>query len=298
MTAASADAAVRRAHLAIAAAAVLFGSTFVVVRDAVDDVEPIPFLAVRFTVAGLVVAAFACRRPSSPGSGRAGVVVGLALAAGYVLQTVGLQYTTSSVSAFITYLLVVIVPVLSAVWLRSVPDTATIAGVALAVGGLYLLTGKGLALGRGEVLTVGCAVMFAVHIVLLAGYAPRFDVVRLNAVQLLVVGAVCSVPGLWSGGYAFTPGAVAAAVYTAIAASAAAMALQLWGQRVVGATRTSLLLMVEPVAAAVLGAVTGERLGWAGAAGAALILAGIAVAEVPLLTLPMRKARLLPPRDA
>jgi len=272
-----------RAHVAIVAAAVLFGTTFVVVKDAVDEVEPVPFLAVRFLLGGLVLLPLAVRRPGGAGETRAGLWCGLSLLTGYVLQTVGLQYTTASVSAFITYLLVVIVPVISAVVLRRPPTAPTVVGVVVGTAGLFLLTGKGLALGRGEVLTLGCAVAFAAHIVLLAAFAPRFDVLRLNAAQLLVTGAACLVPGLFLGGYRFTAEAWLAAAYTAVAVSALALGLQLWGQRHVGPTRTSLLLMIEPVAAAVLGYVTGERLGLRGVIGAAVILVGIVVAEAPLL---------------
>lgn len=285
------------AHAAVLAAAVLFGTTFVVVRDAVADVAVVPFLAVRFLVGAAVLAPFALAsgrgraaeadgEAGAAGSGSgvvpAGVVCGLVLLAGYLFQTVGLQYTTAPVSAFVTYLLVVIVPVISSLALHRRPGGATAAGVVVAAIGLLLLTGEGAGIGRGELLTLGCAVAFAVHIVLLAELAPRHDTVRLTAVQLLVVGALCAVPGLFLGGYAFPAEAWLAAVFTGAAVSALAFSLQVWGQRRVGPTRTSLLLMLEPVAAAALGHVTGERLGARGVAGGLLILAGIAVAEVPV----------------
>src|SRR4051794_11831013 len=139
------------AHVAVVAAAVLFGSTFFVVKDAVADVGPVPFLGVRFLIGALVLAPFARggrgRRPRQPGLLRAGALCGLALAAGYLFQTIGLQYTTGSVSAFITYMLVVIVPVLSAIALRRPPGLFTSAGVVLAFVGLFLLTGHGFSLG-------------------------------------------------------------------------------------------------------------------------------------------------------
>jgi drug/metabolite transporter (DMT)-like permease len=272
-----------RAHVAVAVAGVLFGTTFVVVKDAIDLAQPIPFLAVRFLAGTIVLIPVAWRqRPQPAGLHRAGLWCGLALLAGYLFQTIGLQYTTSSVSAFLTYLLVVLVPVLSAVVLRRLPDTAVLAGVVLATVGLVALTGGASHIGKGEVLTLGCALAFAVHIMLLSEWSPRFGTSSLNAYQLAVVGGACLVAGFFTGGYGFPLRAWLAALYTGVAVSAGALGLQVWGQRRVGASRTSLLLMIEPVAAAVLGAAQGERLGVHGIVGALLILVGIGVAELPV----------------
>jgi drug/metabolite transporter (DMT)-like permease len=261
---------------------VLFGSTFVVVKSAVAESGPIPFLAARFLFGGLVLLPLARRDHSQPGELRAGVWCGLSLLAGYVFQTVGLQYTSASVSAFITYLLVVIVPVISAFTLRRAPRSATVAGIVVATAGLFLLSGGTTHLGRGELLTLGCAVCFAVHVVLVAEYAPRYSILRLTAVQLLVVGGACLVPGAFLGGYRFGASAWFAAIYTAVGVSALALLLQSWGQRRVGPSHASLLLMIEPVAAAVLGWLLHEHLGGRGIVGAALILAGIAISEIRL----------------
>ncbi|MFP5327425.1 MAG: DMT family transporter [Acidimicrobiia bacterium] len=277
-----------RAHLAVVAAAVLFGTTFVTVQAAVEDAEPVPFLAVRFLIGAAALAPFALRsRPAvgaEPGLLKAGVLCGLALLAGYVFQTVGLQYTSSTVSAFITYLLVILVPLIGAVAGRRLPTAGVTAGVVLSVAGLALLTGgaSGAGFGRGELLTLGCAFAFAFHIVMLGELAPRYDTLRLNAVQLATVGALCLVPGAFLGGYRFPPTAWAAAAFTALAATALAFALQVYGQTRVGPTRTALLLMIEPVSAAALGWLSGDRLRWAAVVGAALILGGIALAELPV----------------
>lgn len=273
------------AVLAVAAAAALFGTSFLVMQEAVEEVEPFPFLAVRFAIGALTLAPFArlggARGADRSGVARAGVITGLVLAAGYVFQTVGIQYTTSSASAFITYLLVVMVPLIVAVTTRRLPPSTTAIGVVLAVAGLALLTGGSVGFGRGEALTLGCALSFAVHIVVLAEYAPRFDTVRLTAVQLAVASAALAGPGVVLGGYGLPASALVAALYTGVAVSAGAFFLQIWGQRVLGPTRTALVLMLEPVFAAALGYAVGERLGLAGTIGAALILAGIAVAEAP-----------------
>lgn len=272
-----------RAHLAVAASGVLFGTTFVVVRGAVDDVEPVPFLAVRFLFGAAALVPFARRAPRQPGRNRAGLLCSVALLAGFLLQTWGLRHTTPPVSAFVTYLLVVIVPLISAFVLRKPPSGQVVVGVVLAVLGLFLLTGEatGLWFHTGELLTLGCAFAFAVHIVLLSEWSPRFETTAFTAVQLAFAGAACLVPGLFLGGYGFPATAWLAAFYTGAVVSAVAFVLQIRGQRVVGATRTSLLLMLEPVAAAVLGAFTGDGLRAVAVAGAVLILAGVAVSEIP-----------------
>lgn len=290
-----------KAHLAVGAAGVLFGTTFAVMKDALDDVEPVPLLAARFLIAALALAPFArlsARLPSQPGIVRAGALCGAALAVGYLFQTVGLQYTSTGVSAFITYLLVVIVPVLSALVLRRLPSRLVVGGVVVAALGLVLMSSPSLSeigLGYGELLTLGCAFAFAVHILLLGELAPRFNTIRLTAIQLGFVGVACLVPGFALGGYDFSAKAWAAAAFTAIAASCGAFLLQVWGQRVVGPTRTSLLLMLEPVSAGVLGWAIGERLGLTGVVGAALILAGILLAELPALRSPAQAQVPTPP---
>jgi drug/metabolite transporter (DMT)-like permease len=270
-----------RADAALVGAALLFGGTFIVVQEGVEQAEPVPFIGARYLIALLVLAPFARRRPPTPGLARDGVVAGIALGAGYIFQTAGLQYTTSSTSAFITYLLVVFVPLIAAVVLRRRPHGLTLVGVAVAVVGLALLTGGGSGrLGKGEILTLGCAVSFAAHIIVLAEVARRHDVVRLTLVQIATVCAGCGIAGLFLGGYGFGAKAWVAAAATGIGATALAFVLQVWAQRIVGPTRTALVLLLEPVFAAAFGYVVGERLGWIGVLGGLLILVSVAVTEV------------------
>lgn len=277
----------RKPDLALAGAATLFGSTFLVMQDAVRDVDPYAFLVVRFGIGALLLAPLVWRARTHHLL-RHGALAGLCLAGGYVGQTVGLQYTTTSVSAFFTYLLVVIVPLLSAVLLRRPPLPSTLAGIVLATAGLFVMSGTGFALGRGEVLTLLGAVCFAAHIVVLAEVAERHDVFALNAVQFGTVAVVLLAPAVVQGSFAFPGSAWAAAAYTGIVVSVVAFGLQVWGQARVGASRAALVLMLEPVVAAVIGRIDGEHLGAAGAVGAALILAGILVCELagPLLDRP------------
>ena len=251
-------------------------------KEALGDAGPYAVVALRFLVGGLVLLPFAWRRPRTASEPAAIAWCSLALFAGYVQLTVGLRETTSTAAAFICYLLVVIVPVLSAILLRRLPSIAVAGGVVLATAGLFLMAGDGLRLGTGELLVLGCAFAFAVHILLLDRFAGDVDVIRLAASQLLVVGLAAMLPAALGGELSgLSAGSVAACLFLA-AAGVGGLLLQIAGQRSVGPTRTSLLLMLEPVLAAVGGYAIGERIGALGFLGAALILIGILVSELPL----------------
>jgi drug/metabolite transporter (DMT)-like permease len=287
------------ASVALVVAAFFFGTTFVVVQDAIEEAKPLAFLAVRFLVAAAVLGVVARRRPASHHEVRHGVIAGLALLGGYVFQTIGLQYTTPATSAFITYLLVAFVPILAFVLLRRRSHPATLVGIVLALGGLVLLTSNGEggpSLGKGEVLTLGCAVMFALHIVIVGETAQRHDPVRFTFVQLTTVGAVCAGWCLLSGNAADLAigDAVWAAMFTGVFATAVAFLAMVWAQQVVTPSRAALILLMEPVFAAFLGWVTGDRLTWMQACGSALILLAVIVSEVvpKLLTGRSRSVRL------
>lgn len=270
----------------LALAALLFGSTFLVMQDAIDDAEPTPFLGMRFLIAAAILAPFAWRRPSSRGELRLGVGAGVCLVAGYLLQTFGLRSTTTTTSAFITYLLVVIVPVFVAVSERRAPERRVVAGVAIAVAGLALLSGAGGArVGSGELLTLACAFGFAAHLIVVGRGTARIDPIRFTFIQVLTVGVLCAVPGVALGGYQ-VPGSVwVAAAFTGVFATAVAFFCMVYGQRSVSTTRAALIMLLEPLSAGVLGALTGEDLGAVRAAGAVLILIAILVVEVlPLAT--------------
>jgi len=270
---------------ALALAGFLFGSTFLVVQDAIEQAEVLPFLAVRFLIAAAVLAPLAFRRPATPGVARHGIVAGLCLLAGFVLQTVGLRDTTAAASAFITYLLVVLVPLIVAIRTRRPPRPNVVVGVVLAVAGLYALAGGTGGFGRGEVLTLLCALGFALHLLVVGEVAGRHDPFRLTFWQVATVGVLCLVPGAFAGsgphaGYGFGADVWLAAAFCGVGATAIAFWCMSWGQRVVLETQAAIILLLEPVSAAVLGALTGDALGPRGAVGAVLILAAVIAAEL------------------
>ncbi|CAN5793674.1 DMT family transporter [soil metagenome] len=267
--------------LALAVAGFLFGSTFLVVQDAIERAAVLPFLAVRFLIGGAVLWPLARRRPSTVGEVRHGVLAGALLLAGFVFQTEGLRSTTSATSAFITYLLVVLVPVIGIFRTRHRPAGNVIVGVALAVVGLACLSGGASGFGRGEALTVVAALAFALHIVVLGEVSARHDPIRFTMWQVLTVGLACLVPGAFaSGGYGFDGGVWLAAAFCGVGSTAAAFWCMAWGQRVVPESQAAIILLLEPVSAGILGELVGEHLGPKGLLGAALILAAVLVAEL------------------
>jgi drug/metabolite transporter (DMT)-like permease len=271
----------RVAYLALAFAALLFGSTFVVVKEAVADLPPLAFVGWRFVLGALALLLFGI--PRGRALWRDGLIAGLLLFGGYATQTVGLAHTTASNSGLITGLYVVFTPLLAAAVARRVPRLLVALGAVLAFAGLALLTfDGGFSLRRGDLLTVACAVSYAAHIVYLARVASHHRVIPFTAVQLAVVAAGGLLTSAAFEGLRLPPGEVwPALVLTGVAVSAGAFFLQVWSQTVIGPSRTAIILALEPAfAAAVAAVVLGERLTAAGWAGAALILAGIYVALV------------------
>lgn len=263
----------------------MYGLTFPIVHDALDDITPFAYLVGRFGLATLVLApvtigALRTRGPDRRMLVRAGLVAGLLMFGGYATQTVGLQYTSPSSSAFITGLYVVITPVIESVIVKRPPRSPVIAGIVIATVGLYLLTGADVSLGKGEVFTLACAVLFAFHIVYLGAYANVLPTLPFTAMQIATVAVLSLPPTAVQGVGTLTVAAVAAVIFTGIMCSVVALPLQLWGQRRINASRAALVLLAEPVFAGIAGYVDGERLGALRVTGAVVILVGIAVSEL------------------
>lgn len=265
------------------AVAAIWGATFPVAKRILEHFPVFWYLAVRFAVASCVLAPFAWRQCSaSPTRLWAwGILAGLALAAGYALQTLALLTSPATDAAFITGLFVVLTPVLASLVGRQ-PTRWEWLGVASGTAGLALLTGGPVGMGRAELLLVGCAVCFALHILLVDLSARRLQPLALGVMQLATVTVVL-------GGFAVTespPVGVGWEVWGAVGsmgllASAAAFSVQSWAQRFTPPTHVALVFTAEPVAAALVARWwLGEILAPAQAVGAALILAGIGLAQL------------------
>jgi drug/metabolite transporter (DMT)-like permease len=262
----------------------IWGSTFVVVKEALVDASPLPFLGIRFTLAGILLFLVMGRGLGERQALGPGFLLGVFLFAGYLCQTTGLLYTTPSKSAFITGFAVILVPflqVLHGFRLRA----ATIAGALLGLAGIYFLVlPSGVhAVNRGDVLTLFGAVSFAVHIVLVGSYTRRFSFRHLVPVQILVVGllAAAALPLNLDFRLHWTAGLIGALLLTAVLATGFAFSVQNWAQQFTPPAHTALIFALEPVFAALTSRlVLGERLGGKVFMGSALILAGMVVSEI------------------
>jgi drug/metabolite transporter (DMT)-like permease len=285
------------AHLLLLGVVLVWGTTFSLVKAALAETTPLVFNLLRMTLAFGVLAAV--NWPSLRGLTRSdlklGAAAGVFLGLGYQLQTSGLKHTTASKAAFLTGLVVVIVPLLS--MLPGVapvgtlkPTFDTYAGALLAFAGLVLLTtpaGSGAALfsgiGLGEWLCLGCAMAFAAHLLMLARAAPRVSARRLGTLQIGFAALVMLVTLPLGGRGHFHGTAVVwiALGVTAVLATAAAFTIQSWAQQHLPASHTALIFTLEPVFAWLTSLLFfGERMGRRALLGAGLILMGILLAEL------------------
>ncbi len=272
------------ALLALIAVTAVWGYTFVPMKDAVAVYPIFAFLAVRFLIASLVLAVPAAPRLRTLGrpGWTAGVSLGLLLGLGYALQTAGLERTTVSSAGFITGLYVVFTPLLGLLLFRTQVGRLVWLGVALAVGGLALLSGVGVGDPRGDLLVLLGSAAYSLQIVLMERSAPRFDALAFTQAEMLAAFAGFAVVAVARGQLELPSGWTVwyALLVTGIFASALGFLVQTWAQRRISASRTAIAFAMEPVFAGIFGFwLAGDRLGAVGWSGCALIMAGILVAE-------------------
>ena len=285
----------------------IWGSTFVMARDVLDHWPPVAYITFRFVLAALAFLALFPKRvaEASRAEWGAGALLGLLVGAGFAVQAVGQVYTSPSKSAFITGLTTPLVPFVAFLLLRSRPSRENFVGVVLAsVGGALVLAPQGdVGVNRGDVITLGCTLLFAAHIVFMSVYARRHDVRRLAVIQIVAAAALMTLVWLALRAYGLLtdPGSlppwasrelvalswnarvVWQLLYLAFVATLATFLLWTWGQSRVSATHAAIIFSLEPVFAtlfAVLVRGSGEWMGGRANVGALLILAGVIISEL------------------
>ncbi len=272
------------ALLAVIAVTVVWGVTFVQVKDAVAIYPLFAFLAVRYAIATGALALAGGRRVRTLGrSGwTAGAVVGGLLGLGIALQTAGLERTTVSSTGFITGLYVVFTPLFGLALFRTAVAVEVWLGVAFALAGLALLSGVPVGSPGGNLLVLASAAAQALQIVALERCARRYDAIALTLVQMGVCLAGFLLIALALGQLEVPHGRTVwgALLVTGVFASALAYLIQVWAQRRLSAARIAIVFSLETVFAGIFGYwLSDDRLGWLGWGGCALILVGIVVAE-------------------
>ena len=291
-----------RADALLVAVTLVWGSSFVIIRNALQEAPPFPILFWRFLLATLLLLPLAVRRPKTPGLLRDGLAVGLILAACLSLQFVGQVETTASNAGFLAGLSVVLTPFVAYLRTGRLPSVENGVGIAFATGGFFLLTlpAGGMALQRGDLLVAASAILFSFYIVEVAHRGARHDAFRLTLVQLAVVAAAAGIlaiafrvpfvaellqppgearPLFWTGGLLLS------VVYLASIGGVGVFVAQTWAQRHMSATHAAILFALEPLFAALLAAwFLAERLGPRGVLGGALVILGILLSELRLRT--------------
>jgi drug/metabolite transporter (DMT)-like permease len=283
-----------KADLALLFNAILWGTTFVLVKSALHAISPVLFLAMRFSLATVALMAVfrGARLWRSPKPRRvtgnmlaAGAMIGIFLFSGYLFQTLGLQTTTPPKSAFLTGLATVMVPLLGALVYSIKPQVSEVAGVLAATLGMGLMTLEGPigSISRGDLLTFGGAVAFAAHIVATGHFAERigYEVLSITQVGAAALAALALFWWVETPRIEWQPLVVWAILVTGLLCTALAFTIQAWAQHYTTSTRTALIYALEPVVAWITSyCIAGEGLSGRAALGAVLILSGVLLVEV------------------
>ncbi|NGZ03262.1 MAG: permease [Nitrospira sp. WS238] len=267
-------------RLALLLTTVIWGATFPATKAALEQISPLSFLLLRFFIGTLLVLAWVAvsrrRLHYDRAVLKASALTTVFLFLGYLLQTVGLKYTTASNSAFLTALYVIFVPLI----LMRI-DRRVVLATVIAVVGLWLLIKPNAALNVGDLMTLGCALAFAGHIICLERYTRQVDAPSLLVWQMVAM-TLLFLPAPWLEGApasAFSPTAVLliGLGVTGVLATLA-FAVQMWAQQLVPAQQVALLFASEPAYAAWLSwYFLGEMLDLQGWIGSALILLAVVI---------------------
>jgi len=282
-----------KADLALAFCSLLWGATFVVVKNSLNHASVFIFLAVRFSVAAVLMLAWSNRAllRFEREDLFAGLRLGCFMFLGYAFQTAGLQYTTPAKSGFVTGSSVVLVPLLLAIFWGKRLTWGAYAGAFVAVLGLYFLTipAEGIAyLNRGDVLTFVAAGLYAVHIILVGEYMRQHSAKALSLIQVAACSAMAWVTAGAAAAIRWQPARfewrfelVLGILICAVFATAVAFSIQLWAQQYTTPGHAAILFTLEPVFAVITSYILiRERLGQRALLGALFVLAGIFVAEI------------------
>ncbi|ENW20271.1 Permease of the drug/metabolite transporter (DMT) superfamily [Acinetobacter haemolyticus CIP 64.3 = MTCC 9819] len=274
-------------QMALILITVIWGGTFLAVQYALNFSTPMFFVGCRFAVAAFAILLISLKSMTGLTLKEtfAGTAIGVMIAIGYGTQTIGLQIILSSESAFLTALYVPLVPILMWIIFQKRPALMTWIGTALAFIGLVLLTGNGfssITLSYGQALTLICAFVIALEIILIGFFAGKVNLRRVTVVQL-IVASVLSFACMPLVGEHQLPAFSWPLVFIAVGLGLASALIQFvmnWAQKMVDPTRAAIIYAGEPVWAGLFGRIAGERLPLLALFGGLLVVLGVLVSEL------------------
>jgi drug/metabolite transporter (DMT)-like permease len=271
------------AVLSLILVATAWGASFALIKDILRDIAPEPFIAWRFAIAGVALCVIAFfRRQLTRDLVAPSLLLGVLVFVGYLMQTHALRFISPARSAFLTGLYVVMVPFADRLVRRNaVPARAWAASLLAFLGTALLIGGFDARPVAGDLLTVGCAVCFALHVIYTADFTTRLPPLGLAAVQVLAVGLFATPPSFFAPHTPLTPRVMMVIVATAVVTTALAFVALMWGQARVSATEAAVILAFEPLAAAITSVLLyGEPLTRELLSGGALILVAMLVSQL------------------
>ncbi len=231
---------------------IIWGGGFVASDMALESLRPFQIMAIRFLMASVLMGAASIRELKGINFKelQAGILMGTALFVGFAFQIVGLQYTTPSKNAFLTALNVVLVPFISFILLRKKINRKSIAGAAMAIVGVGLLSlEKNMSLSMGDALTLVCAVGFAFQIFFTSEFVKKYRAVVLNFIQMLTAVLLSAICLFLFGETDFhvTPQGWLSVLYLGVVSTALCYLLQTASQKYVDETKAAIILSMESV---------------------------------------------------
>jgi len=278
---------------------ILWGATFVIVKEALNDISSMAFIAIRFILAGILLLPFLVKKKLSKDAVQAGILLGVFLFLGFAAQTVGLKFTSATKSGFLTGTAVIIVPLLQVIIEKKPPTKGVLVGIFVVLIGISFLSSGGDSIlnlfndiganfNLGDALTLICAFFFALYIVFLDIKTNLYDFWILLFLQIITTAVLSVFFLFFFEGLNLEPikinltnNLIYAILYTSIFATLITTALQTKYQKNVTPAKAGIIFSFEPIFAALFAFfVLGEKITNFGYLGAALIILGLLISEL------------------
>lgn len=286
---------------ALALITIFWGVTFAIIKLALDDISPMFFISIRFSLAALILLPFFWKPLVNSDFSliKAGLFLGFLYFVGFATQTVGLNYTTATKSGFITGTFVIFIPLLQLIIEKRSPNAGNIFGIFLVFIGLILLSNRGGTMigilselgsnfNAGDFLTLICAIFYALYVVYIDIITKKYDYKALIILQVLFTGAagfaftfLFNISGVESVRYEFNKTVILVILYTTIFSSIIATVVQTKYQKMVTPTKAGIIFSLEPIFAAVFAFyIINEKISSFGILGCIFIFTGVLVSEL------------------